>query len=108
MDVLADVIVNKYAPLPERSLRELIGMLRGAAPSMSPLRLAAFARAKARLPSVHLDGITWYWPVGESPTAKRHDTAQSDTVRLLAPFDPVVWDRRRFELLWGWAYRFEA
>jgi uncharacterized protein YcaQ len=29
-------------------------------------------------------------------------------VRLLAPFDPIVWDRRRFELLWGWAYRFEA
>jgi uncharacterized protein YcaQ len=29
-------------------------------------------------------------------------------VRLLAPFDPVVWDRRRFEILWGWAYRFEA
>jgi uncharacterized protein YcaQ len=20
----------------------------------------------------------------------------------------VAWDRRRFELLWGWAYRFEA
>jgi len=29
-------------------------------------------------------------------------------VRLLAPFDPVVWDRARFELLWGWMYRFEA
>jgi uncharacterized protein YcaQ len=29
-------------------------------------------------------------------------------VRLLAPFDPVVWDRARFELLWGWEYRFEA
>jgi hypothetical protein len=29
-------------------------------------------------------------------------------VRLLAPFDPVVWDRRRFEQFWGWAYRFEA
>jgi len=29
-------------------------------------------------------------------------------LRLLAPFDPVVWDRRRFELFWGWAYRFEA
>ena len=24
-------------------------------------------------------------------------------MRLLAPFDPVVWDRRRFEMLWGWA-----
>ena len=29
-------------------------------------------------------------------------------VRFLAPFDPLVWDRRRFELLWGWRYRFEA
>ena len=29
-------------------------------------------------------------------------------VRFLAPFDPVVWDRYRFEHLWGWAYRFEA
>ncbi|XXT00609.1 crosslink repair DNA glycosylase YcaQ family protein [Sorangium sp. So ce363] len=34
--------------------------------------------------------------------------APDEAVRLLAPFDPVVWDRRRFELLWGWAYRFEA
>jgi uncharacterized protein YcaQ len=31
-----------------------------------------------------------------------------DSVRLLAPFDPVVWDRRRFEILWNWPYRFEA
>jgi uncharacterized protein YcaQ len=29
-------------------------------------------------------------------------------VRFLTPFDPVVWDRDRFELLWGWKYRFEA
>ena len=29
-------------------------------------------------------------------------------MRLLAPFDPLVWDRDRFELLWGWVYRFEA
>ena len=34
--------------------------------------------------------------------------ATDDRVRLLAPFDPVVWDRRRFELFWGWPYRFEA
>jgi uncharacterized protein YcaQ len=27
---------------------------------------------------------------------------------LLTPFDPVVWDRRRFEVFWGWTYRFEA
>ena len=29
-------------------------------------------------------------------------------MRLLAPFDPIVWDRRRFEAFWGWPYRFEA
>ena len=31
-----------------------------------------------------------------------------DAVRLLTPFDPVVWDRARFQVLWGWTYRFEA
>jgi uncharacterized protein YcaQ len=48
--------------------------------------------------------VDWYWPTDETPG----ETAPDDRVRLLAPFDPIVWDRRRFELLWGWAYRFEA
>ena len=108
MDALADVITHKYAPLSERSLGELIAMLRGGAPQWERQRPAAFARAKTRLPSATVNGITWYWPPGESPTARRHVAAQSDTLRLLAPFDPMVWDRRRFELFWGWAYRFEA
>jgi uncharacterized protein YcaQ len=47
--------------------------------------------------------VDWYWPAGGSSPSE-----VDDGVRLLAPFDPVVWDRRRFELLWGWAYRFEA
>jgi uncharacterized protein len=106
IDALVDVIVAKYAPLPERSLAELIRLLRGGVPQWDELRAAAFANAKRRLASVQLEGVTWYWPQGESPNSKRHVT--SDTVRLLAPFDPVVWDRRRFELFWGWAYRFEA
>ena len=29
-------------------------------------------------------------------------------MRLVTPFDPIVWDRRRFQLLWDWVYRFEA
>jgi len=29
-------------------------------------------------------------------------------VRAFAPFDPAVWDRRRFAALWGWEYRLEA
>ena len=59
---------------------------------------------RQRLAHARIDGIDWYWPLDEPMS----DAAVPDMVRLLAPFDPVVWDRRRFELLWGWAYRFEA
>ena len=106
MDRLVDVIVGQYAPLPMRSLSELVSHLRAAAPQWAQRRPAALARAKARLPSVELDGTRWFWPAGECPASRRH--AVKDEVRLFAPFDPVVWDRRRFELFWGWAYRFEA
>jgi uncharacterized protein YcaQ len=59
-----------------------------------------------RLPSATVDGQRWFWPTVENPASRRHEA--DDAVRLLAPFDPVVWDRRRFETFWGWAYRFEA
>jgi uncharacterized protein len=108
LDALIDVIVNKYAPLPERTLRQLISHLRGGVPQWAGMRSAAMGRAKARLASTMIDGIAWYWPADETPTAKRYAAPPSDAVRLLAPFDPLVWDRHRFELLWGWAYRFEA
>ena len=106
-DALIDVLVAKYAPLPELSLSSVVnrGLFFGT-PQWNSSRRAALLRAKARLPSVRIDGVNWYWPLGESPTSLRH--APQEGVRLLAPFDPVVWDRRRFELFWGWAYRFEA
>jgi uncharacterized protein len=106
MDTLVDIVVRKYAPLPERSFTMLITMLRYAAPQWSDERKAAIARAKQRYASAVVDGLRWYWPADENPRAKRY--AVRDEVRLLAPFDPVVWDRYRFEKLWGWAYRFEA
>jgi len=106
MDRLVDVIVGQYAPLPMRSLSELVSHLRAAAPQWTQRRPAALARAKARLPSAEIGGTRWFWPEGENPSSRRH--AVPEAVRLLAPFDPVVWDRRRFELFWGWAYRFEA
>jgi hypothetical protein len=46
--------------------------------------------------------------LGGAATERRPDKLTHDTVRLLTPFDPVVRDRDRFELLWGWVYRFEA
>jgi uncharacterized protein YcaQ len=62
-------------------------------------------RAAGRIDAGSLDGVTYLWPASGGQEAERELERR---VRLLAPFDPLVWDRRRFEQLWGWAYRFEA
>jgi uncharacterized protein len=106
MDTLVDIIVAKYAPLPKASLTSLVSRLSLGAPQWSHLRKPALARALARLPQAEVEGVRWFWPIGENPASNRY--ALDEEVRLLAPFDPVVWDRRRFEMFWGWPYRFEA
>ena len=104
-DALIDVIVAKYAPLPAASLGQLLSHLcGGGTPQWRGGRAAALARAKQRLAHVRIEGVDWYWPAGE----RLRGGEPEERVRLLAPFDPLVWDRRRFELFWGWAYRFEA
>jgi uncharacterized protein YcaQ len=104
MDALVDVVVRIYAPLPGASLRVFVRRLRFAVPQWQGELRGALHRAQQRLSHARVDGVDWYWPGGED--AEHHEA--SDTVRLLAPFDPVVRDRARFERLWGWVYRFEA
>lgn len=106
LDHLLDVIVNLYAPLPLPGLRQLTALLRQAVPQWQGDLRAALQRAVLRLPQTELQGVRWFWPAGEDPASRRW--VVPDRVRLLALFDPVVWDRDRFERLWGWAYRFEA
>lgn len=111
LDALIDVAVAKYAPLPAATLSRLVTWLSSAAaPQWRERRRAALERAKARLPQATVDGCHWYWPTGENPSGRRFacDEILDEHLRLLAPFDPVVWDRERFERFWGWAYRFEA
>jgi uncharacterized protein YcaQ len=104
---LIELVVRKYAPLPAGSLTYLVRLLVGyGAPHLSDETQAALRLAREALASGRVDGTTWYWPADENPASRRHEP--DDGLRLLAPFDPVVWDRRRFELLWGWTYRFEA
>lgn len=103
---LLDLVLAKYAPLPSRSLVQLVYHLGGGAPQLVPELKRVLAAAREQLPQARIDGVTWFWPAGDHPVSKRHEPG--DEVRLLAPFDPIVWDRLRFELLWGWAYRFEA
>jgi uncharacterized protein len=104
LDALVDAAVNIYAPLPRACLMYLVGRLRYAAPQWRGELKSALVRAKERLALTRIDGVDWYWPADEDPTR----SAPPEAVRLLTPFDPVVWDRDRFELLWGWVYRFEA
>ena len=104
VDAIVDLVVRKYAPLPAASLSYVVSRLRYAVPQWHGELRSALQRAKQRLSHARIEGNDWYWPVDERLSS---DTPP-DVVRLLAPFDPVVWDRRRFELLWGWAYRFEA
>ena len=104
VDALVDVAVRIYAPLPGACLRDLVRRLRFAVPQWRGELKSAFELAKQRLSHARVDGVDWYWPAEADPARCAHQ----DTVRLLTPFDPVVWDRDRFELLWGWVYRFEA
>jgi uncharacterized protein YcaQ len=107
MDALVDLVAAAYAPLPAPSLRQLVSALRNAAPQWADDRSRALLRAKTRLGHASVGDIDWYWPVEEDPCSRRWQVDEGP-LRLLAPFDPVVWDRRRFEVFWGWKYRFEA
>ena len=104
IDRLIDVVVNNYAPLPALSLSALVRRLRYAVPQWQRELNSALLRTRQRLAHARIDGVDWYWPADERPSA----ADPQDVVRFLAPFDPVVWDRRRFEMFWRWAYRFEA
>jgi uncharacterized protein YcaQ len=120
IDALVDVLVRIYAPLPGRSLAFYLRRLRFAMPQWRDELTSALQRAKQRLSHARTgstlphyttdlmrlrrDEVDWYWPADED--AMGH--MAPGTVRFLAPFDPVVHDRTRFELLWGWVYRFEA
>ena len=103
IDRLVDLIVSMYAPLPALSLSFVLRRLRYAVPQFRRQIPGAILRARGRLARARVGSVDWYWPADE-PLVDAGDT----TVRFLAPFDPIVWDRRRFEIFWGWPYRFEA
>lgn len=105
-EALVDAIVALYAPIPSPSLGYLVTLLRYGAPHLSLETRAAVKAARERYGHALVDGTTWFWPADENPVSRRHQPGEG--VRLLAPFDPVVWDRRRFAMLWDWTYRFEA
>jgi uncharacterized protein YcaQ len=103
---LLDRVVQLYAPLPAASLGYLCGLLRYGVPQLAAEVRQVQAHATSRYDHAQVAGLLWFWPPGEKPMAARHP---ADTrLRFLAPFDPVIWDRRRFRLFWDWEYKLEA
>ena len=98
------LIAQILAPIGESSLRAAVQHLRHAAPDLPGRKGVIATLMKAgELESKQVDGTNYLWPAGR--LLRREP---EEAVRFLAPFDPLVWDRRRFEHFWGWPYRFEA
>jgi len=95
-------VARNLAPISESALfKTMTYVVRGLVPARTVVKELVTSGA---LESRDIDGIRYVWPADLEPV----DTEPAAQVRLLAPFDPVVWDRSRFEHLWGWPYRFEA
>jgi len=94
-----------YAPVPAATLRYLAWMVggRGLGSDERARALQRFAKSEG-VASASVDGVRYLYPADEDPREAPFD----ERVRALAPFDPIAWDRDRFEHLWGWSYRFEA
>lgn len=92
------------APVRVKTLRAIVQRLTRHIPGRPDAR-RGIERAcqQGLLEAARIDAQEYLWPAGALPV-----DAPKPGVRFLAPFDPLVWDRERFEHLWGWAYRFEA
>jgi hypothetical protein len=102
---LALLVMRVLAPMPETSVAATFGLLNRGAPGLGGWRATVQALLQSgELECAEVDGVRYLWPAGDTAAP----AAGSREVRFLAPFDPIVWDRRRFEHLWGWPYRFEA
>ena len=100
------LVASILAPVSLVSLHGALALMVRRNPDLGPLGpVVVAALGSGELEREEIEGEHYVWPA--SDTAWRDQGVPRD-VRLLAPFDPLVWDRRRFEHLWGWAYRFEA
>ena len=99
------LVVSILAPISPVSLGGTLNLMRRGAPGLGRMAPAVEALlASGALESATVDDERYLWPAMQPTSALEAPRG----VRFLAPFDPVVWDRRRFAHLWGWEYRFEA
>ncbi len=101
LEQLIMVHASIFAPSPEKSLQSVVARYRDLGNTRQTLNNLT---RQGALRKETVDGVNYLWPAGHNQTAS--DVPRR--VRFMAPFDPLIWDRWRFERLWGWPYRFEA
>ncbi len=90
---LALVMAGVFAPVREKLLRSLLATLRRSLPQLPPPRpILANLVATGELAQRSVEDVSYLWPA-----ARRRYPSAPQRVRFLAPFDPLVWDRQRFE-----------
>lgn len=102
-DALVRLIVNLYAPIPERSLLTFLRGMQRYRPQLDFVGRFEQLVKTTQLQRAKIENLVYVWPADEEMEQEVRDEAH-----ILAPFDPIVWDRPRFEELWGWEYKFEA
>lgn len=99
------LVVSILGPISMPSLRSTLNLVRYGAPGLGRTGpIVDRLLASGELERFEVEGEAYLRPVEQTVGALEPPRG----VRFLAPFDPVVWDRRRFAHLWGWEYRFEA
>ncbi|WP_185974654.1 DNA glycosylase AlkZ-like family protein [Deinococcus detaillensis] len=98
------LLAQLYGPLPQASLSYLLSLSGYGLPHLrSELRAALKSALDEELSSASIDGLKYVWLAGTDLEA-----CVPSGVRMVGPFDPLVWDRRRFAHLHGWIYKLEA
>ncbi len=105
LERLVMLLARMLAPVPLPTLTGLAARLaRMTVGTQERPGAVAALLERGALVTVEIDGVRYLYPADAPPPARR----AAARLRFLAPFDPLVWDRRRFLHLWGWEYRFEA
>jgi uncharacterized protein YcaQ len=106
---LALVVAGSMGPVPRRSLQATLAPIGRALVATGAGRTVLSDLLKSgELIEGTFDGTPYVWPLQAFMPEPAAPESAAPALRLLAPFDPIVRDRARFEQLWGWTYRFEA
>ncbi len=102
---LALTTARVFGPTSKRFLINELAALRHLVPKRGEREKAVDDLvASGQLAELEVEGVTYLWIRDQWPAPGE----VADRARLLAPFDPLVRNRQRFEQVWGWPYRFEA